>query len=102
MSVYLHDIPLDEAQAKLWEELTKHGWGGLLGKEQISLDENALGRVLAEPVWATISSPHYHGAAMDGFAVRAEQRLAIRLIFLLVSKPFMWTLVILFQNGRMR
>ncbi len=72
MSVYLHDIPLDEAQAKLWEELTKHGWGGLLGKEQISLDENALGRVLAEPVWATISSPHYHGAAMDGFAVRAE------------------------------
>jgi putative molybdopterin biosynthesis protein len=25
-----------------------------------------------EPVWARISSPHYHAAAMDGFAVRAE------------------------------
>lgn len=72
MGVYLHDIPLDEAQAKLWEELRQHGWGGLLGKEQVPVDENALGRVLAEPVWAVISSPHYHAAAMDGFAVRAE------------------------------
>ncbi|MFN3307591.1 MAG: molybdopterin biosynthesis protein [Anaerolineales bacterium] len=72
MSVYLHDIPLDEAQAKLWEELKQHGWEGLLGKEQIPVDENALDRVLAEPIWAAISSPHYHAAAMDGFAVRAE------------------------------
>ena len=32
----------------------------------------ALGRVTAEPVWAKISSPHYHASAMDGFAVRAE------------------------------
>ncbi len=72
MSVYLHDIPLDQAQAKLWEELNRHGWGGLLDKEQIDVDENALGRVLAEAVWAVISSPHYHGAAMDGFAVRAS------------------------------
>ncbi len=72
MSVYLHDIPLDEAQAKLWEELKQHGWEGLLGKEQIPVDENALDRVLAEPIWAKISSPHYHAAAMDGFAVRAE------------------------------
>ncbi|PWH14669.1 MAG: molybdopterin biosynthesis protein [Anaerolineae bacterium] len=71
MSVYLKDIPLDEAQEKLWQELTQHGWGAVLGKEQINVDENALDRVLAEPVWATISSPHYHGAAMDGFAVRA-------------------------------
>ncbi|MFO7631402.1 MAG: molybdopterin biosynthesis protein, partial [Caldilinea sp.] len=30
------------------------------------------GRVTAEPVWARISSPHYHAAAMDGYAVRAE------------------------------
>ena len=72
MSVYLKDIPLDEALARLWEELTRHGWAGLLGKEQINVDEFALDRVLAEPVWAAISSPHYHGAAMDGFAVRAE------------------------------
>ena len=30
MSVYLRDIPLDEALSRLWEELTQHGWAGLL------------------------------------------------------------------------
>ena len=44
----------------------------MLGIETISLDENALGRVMAETIWAKISSPHYHASAMDGFAVRAE------------------------------
>jgi putative molybdopterin biosynthesis protein len=39
--------------------------------DTIPLDENALGRVTAEPVWARVSSPHYHASAMDGFAVRA-------------------------------
>ncbi|HEY7321922.1 MAG TPA: molybdopterin biosynthesis protein, partial [Candidatus Binatia bacterium] len=34
--------------------------------------ENALNRVTAEPVFAKISSPHYHAAAMDGICVRAE------------------------------
>ena len=33
---------------------------------------DAVGRVLAEPVAARISSPHFHAAAMDGIAVRAE------------------------------
>ena len=33
---------------------------------------DAVGRILAEPVFAEISSPHFHAAAMDGFAVRAE------------------------------
>jgi len=32
----------------------------------------ALGRVIAEPVFAKISSPPYHCAAMDGIAVKAE------------------------------
>ncbi len=32
----------------------------------------AVGRVLAEPVFANISSPLFHSAAMDGIAVRAE------------------------------
>jgi putative molybdopterin biosynthesis protein len=34
--------------------------------------ENALGRVTAEPVYAGLSAPTYHSAAMDGIAVRAE------------------------------
>ncbi len=34
--------------------------------------EDALHRVTAEPIFAQLSAPHYHGAAMDGIAVRAE------------------------------
>jgi putative molybdopterin biosynthesis protein len=33
---------------------------------------DALGRILAEPVFAQVSSPHYHGAAMDGIAVSSS------------------------------
>lgn len=73
MSVYLLDIPLAEARERLEKALRAAGRWGVLGMEEIPLDEGALGRVLAEPVWAKISSPHYHAAAMDGFAVRSEQ-----------------------------
>jgi putative molybdopterin biosynthesis protein len=71
MSVYLHDIPLDEAKQRLEKALRDAGLWSILGSEKIPLNEDALGRVLVEPVWAKISSPHYHAAAMDGFAVRA-------------------------------
>jgi putative molybdopterin biosynthesis protein len=71
MSVYLHDIPLPEAKARLEQALREADLWRVLGTETIPLDENAVGRVLAEPVWAKISSPHYHASAMDGFAVRA-------------------------------
>src|SRR6266540_2835900 len=71
MSVYLHDIPLPDAQARFKRALEEASLWGVLGTESIPLDENTLGRVTAEPVWAKISSPHYHASAMDGFAVRA-------------------------------
>ena len=71
MSVYLHDIPLSQARARLQEALQDANLWRVLGTELIPLDENALGRVTAEPIWAEISSPHYHASAMDGFAVRA-------------------------------
>jgi putative molybdopterin biosynthesis protein len=71
MSVYLHDIPLPEAQARLKQALQDAGLWGVLEMDAISLDEHALGRVTVEPIWAKISSPHYHASAMDGFAVRA-------------------------------
>ena len=73
MSVYLHDIPLPEAQARLKQALQHADLWRVLATESIPLDENALGRVTAEPVWAKISSPHYHASAMDGFAVRAAR-----------------------------
>ncbi len=39
--------------------------------EQINV-EDALGRVTAGPVYAGVSAPTYHSAAMDGVAVKAE------------------------------
>src|SRR5512145_1911932 len=71
MSVYLHDIPLPEAQARLKQVLEEANLWRVLDVESIQLDEHALGRVTAEPIWAKVSSPHYHASAMDGFAVRA-------------------------------
>ena len=73
MTVYLHDIPLPQAKERLNQALADAGLAGILGIEEIPLDEHAIGRVLAEPVWAKISSPHYHASAMDGYAVQAEQ-----------------------------
>ncbi len=41
------------------------------GSESVPVTE-ARGRVTATPVYARLSSPHFHTAAMDGFAVPAE------------------------------
>lgn len=71
MSVYLHDIPLPQAQSRFQQALEEANLWRVLGVETIPLDEHALGHVTAEPIWAKISSPHYHASAMDGFAVRA-------------------------------
>ncbi len=73
MPVYLQDIPLSTALDRLNTALEEAGLGGVLGIEHLPVDEHLLGRVLAEPIWAKISSPHYHASAMDGFAVRAAQ-----------------------------
>jgi putative molybdopterin biosynthesis protein len=75
-SVYLHDIPLPEAQTRIRAALEGTNLWRVLGAESIALDEGALGRVLAEPIWAKVSSPHYHASAMDGFAVRAKDTLS--------------------------
>ena len=72
MPIYLHDIPLPQAQARLKEALEAAGLWRVLGVDEIPLDEQALGRVLAEPAWARLSSPFYHASAMDGFALRAR------------------------------
>ncbi|MCS6828456.1 MAG: molybdopterin biosynthesis protein [Caldilinea sp.] len=70
-NIYLQDVALSEALDRWHTVLAEHGLLQPLPAETIPLDQ-ALGRVTAEPVWAKISSPHYHAAAMDGYAVRAE------------------------------
>ena len=72
MSVYLSDVPLLQAQLRFQKALEAVDRWRVLGIETLSVDEYALGRVLARPIWAKISSPHYHASAMDGFAVDAE------------------------------
>ncbi len=44
---------------------------GFPGSERIPAVE-ALGRVTAAPVFAKVSSPHFHTAAMDGYAIKAS------------------------------
>lgn len=68
---YLHDIPLDEAVAAWHAALDIEGLLAPLDPETIPL-RDAIGRVTAAPVFARLSSPHYHASAMDGYAVRAE------------------------------
>jgi len=69
-TVYLKDVPFEEAWTSFRSALESvERWEAAEG-ETVPLDE-ALGRVTAEPIWANISSPHYHAAAMDGFALRA-------------------------------
>jgi putative molybdopterin biosynthesis protein len=71
---YLHDVGLDEAVANWHAALQAVGALDPLASESLPVTECA-GRVTAAPVWARISSPHYHAAAMDGYAVRAEDTI---------------------------
>ena len=69
--MYLEDIPLDEAIARFYGALEQNGGLKPISGETVSLDQ-APGRVTSQPVWARMSSPHYHSAAMDGVVVRAQ------------------------------
>ena len=69
--MYLEDIPLDEAIARFYGALEQNGGLKPISGETVSLYQ-APGRVTSQPVWARMSSPHYHSAAMDGVSVRAQ------------------------------
>jgi len=67
--IYLQEIPIDEALGRLFAALRGGAWGPLPG--EVVPTPGAVGRVLAEAVFARTSAPHYHASAMDGYAVRA-------------------------------
>ncbi len=69
-SVFLDDIPLADAQARFTAALDAAGVRNERS-ELVGLDD-ALDRVTAAPVFARLSSPHYHACAMDGIAVASE------------------------------
>jgi molybdopterin molybdotransferase/putative molybdopterin biosynthesis protein len=64
---YLKKTPLTEARDLFLSAVDPTA----LATEEIVIDD-ALDRITAEPVFAKISSPHYHASAMDGICVRAE------------------------------
>ncbi len=65
---YLKKTPLSEARELFLSTVNP----AALAIEEIAIDD-ALDRITAEPVFAKISSPHYHASAMDGICVRAEE-----------------------------
>jgi putative molybdopterin biosynthesis protein len=64
---YLKKTPLKEAQELLLQRIDPNH----SAVETVRVPD-ALHRVTAGPIFARISSPHYHAAAMDGICVRAE------------------------------
>jgi putative molybdopterin biosynthesis protein len=66
---YLDNQPLADAIQKYNDALKTANIGGPLSGEHILIGD-ALGRVTSEAVIAKISSPFYHSAAMDGYAVK--------------------------------
>lgn len=67
--VYLSMRPLQEAKELFF---SRFGRDKRTDTETISI-EDALGRIIVEPVFAKRSCPSFHSAAMDGIAVRAEE-----------------------------
>ncbi len=68
-NVYLNMKSLEEARQILFDHFPATG---SMAAENVS-PPDAVGRVLAEPVFAAVSSPNFHAAAMDGVAVKAEE-----------------------------
>jgi len=68
--VYLDNLPLEEAEALYSRFLAAKNI--IPRRERIPVAQ-AAGRVTANAVFAAVSSPHYHAAAMDGIVVLAKE-----------------------------
>ncbi len=74
--VFLADVPLVVAQERFEAALRAAGVRND-SEERVALDA-ALDRVTSRPVFARLSSPHYHACAMDGIAVAAARTAGAR------------------------
>ncbi|MGL4721856.1 MAG: molybdopterin biosynthesis protein [Desulfovibrionaceae bacterium] len=72
-NVYLTILPIHEALEIAFAALPENS----IKREYIPA-EQASGRVLAKAIFAKVSAPLYHSAAMDGFAVVAHSTFAAR------------------------
>jgi putative molybdopterin biosynthesis protein len=66
-NIYLQMKTLSEAREILF---ARFGRRRITATEEVSVSD-AVGRILAEAVFARVSAPHFHAAAMDGIAVQA-------------------------------
>ncbi len=73
-NIYLKTIPVPEAVATAIAALDRDT---LVLPESVPVHES-LGRVTSEAVYARCSSPTYHSAAMDGYAVKSDTTFAAR------------------------
>jgi len=73
-NIYLRTVPLAEAVATLKSRLDRES---LVGTQTIPVTQ-AAGRITAKPIFAAVSSPTAHCAAMDGIAVLASLTFAAR------------------------
>ena len=64
---YLKKTPLTDARELFLSTVEP----ARLATEEVAVEE-ALDRITVQPIFAKISSPHYHASAMDGICVRAE------------------------------
>jgi putative molybdopterin biosynthesis protein len=69
---FIRDVPAAEALAAWRTACAAARCPERVDAVRLGLHE-AVGRVTAEPVWATRSSPSFDASAMDGIAVRARQ-----------------------------
>lgn len=67
--VFLEGLPLNEAIVRWEKRLMDIDYHKPLSSEPIRVIDS-LGRITATAIFAKISSPFFHSAAMDGFAVR--------------------------------
>lgn len=68
---FFHEVlTLEEAIEVLLEKVKTQVRLPLSG--EVILVKDSLGRITAEPVFAKLSSPYFHSAAMDGYAVRSK------------------------------
>ncbi len=66
--IYIENMPLEKA-LEIWQKTMSEFASGFSVSETVQVEES-LGRITDGAVFAAVSSPSYHSAAMDGYAVR--------------------------------
>ncbi len=73
-NIYLSMVSVEQALAAAKDAVSRQE----LIKVETIPSEQAAGRVTSAPVYARLSSPTFHSAAMDGYAVTAKETFAAR------------------------